>query len=246
LNARFLSKWGLWSRFKRLVNDSLGAQNAETPVQAPRQQGGAERPAGEGAALDLEIPTRGYVPHEFETLASVGTLSFFFVDRTLFSFVDFLAFLLALGAGFFLLKRVGWPKSLAAVVFVFVPLALVWFAQGAVVELFTSFLTGGLVLFLIIVVTAVGRKLGAYRARRLALAPDPYLEEVEESVRREDEQSTVGASPDDMDTKHIPPGSTGGGEAPATGTEDAGDSGGETPDEKKGQEPPPAGESPQS
>lgn len=246
LNARFLSKWGLWSRFKKLVNDSLGAQNAETPVQAPRQQGDAERPAGEGTALDLEIPTRGYVQHEFETLASVGTLSFFFVDRTLFSFLDFLAFLVALGAGFFLLKRVGWPKSVTAVVFVFIPLALVWFAQGAVVEIFTSFLTGGLLLFLIIVVTVLGKKLGAYRARKLALAPDPYLEEVEESVRKEDEQSTVGGSPDEMDTKHIPPGQAESGEAPPAGTEDAAESGDETPDEKKGQEPPPAGEPPTS
>jgi len=186
LKPAFRAGPGLWQRFKDFVDSVVYAENRKTPVVSrARSCGGSLRGSAAGP-VDIEIPTRGYVKHDFETLAPVGTLSFFYVGRGLFSFIDFLAFLVALLAGYLLLFRVRLQKPLAALFLVFVPLCLVWFSRGAIVEIFTSLFAGGFLLFAGLSAASLWRGVKGYREARLALAPDPYLEEAEPPKAKEE------------------------------------------------------------
>ncbi len=176
MKPRYTGVPGLWSRFKRLVTGVLGAEGAGVP--RPERGGPAQQvPAAAAGAVDVEIPTRGYVRHDFETLAPLGALSFSYISRGFFSFLDFLAFLLAAGCGYLFTVRFGWRKLTWAAVLIFIPLVLVWFSQGAIVELFSSLLAGSVLFFLVLLALHLGKKMKECRAARLALAPDPYLEE---------------------------------------------------------------------
>lgn len=176
LNPQFSSKAGLWERFKAVLNRAVGAENVETPLsrQAP---GGPPAAAGAAGTPQITFDVRDRVRHDFETLAPVGSLSFVYVGRTLFRLADFAAFLLALGGGWLLLRKARWSVARTAILVIFVPLACVWFTQGAVVEIFTSLLAGGVLLFVGLTAVAAAAKVKECRAARLAIAPDPFLEE---------------------------------------------------------------------
>jgi hypothetical protein len=96
----------------------------------------------------------------------------------LFSFLDFIAFVGALGLGLYVRSRRHWSRSSMAVVFIFVPLALLWLGRGAILEIFLSCLAGGALAFLCVLVKDTAAALKKCRARRLEMAPDPFLEEV--------------------------------------------------------------------
>ncbi len=163
-----------WSHFKRLLTDGTAPAAA-----APAPSGPATQPPA-AESIGLELPTRGYIPQEFETLAPVGTLSFSYAGRTLFSFADFLAFAAALAAGIVLARRLPKPVWIAAG-WIALPLVGVWFTSGAAGEIFTSFLAAGIVLCIVLAVPTVTSRYRAWKASRLALAPDPFLEEAKKA-----------------------------------------------------------------
>ncbi len=163
-----------WSRFKSLITDgtapaAAAAAGGAQPPQPPQP------PTAE--AIGIELPTRGYIPQEFETLAPVGTLSFSYAGRTLFSFADFLAFAAALAAGIAVARKLAKSVCWIAAAFVALPLVGVWFTSGAAGEIFTSFLAAGIVLCVVLAVPSFTSRYRTWRAARLALAPDPFLEE---------------------------------------------------------------------
>jgi hypothetical protein len=172
---------GLWSRFKGLLSAAVGktdavavAQNAAAPPAAT-----ATPVAG---AVDVDLPTRGMVARRFETLASVGGLRFFYVGRTTYTLLDFAAFLIAAAAAFIALKKLKWRPLHAAALLVFLPLALAWFTTPPASEVFTSILAGGLLAFAALGASALVARAHEWRASRLALEPDPYLEQADTRV----------------------------------------------------------------
>jgi len=175
----------LWSRFKYLLAQATG--NAPGVAAAATQQAAPFAPVTVAGPLDVNVPTRGSVPFYFETMAPVGNLSFTYVDRSIYSLGDFVAFLGAIALGYFLLARRRWPASRVAILLVFLPLALTWFATGPLVEVFTSVLAGGVAALAVTVGMQLTEKLRERRAERLAFAPDPYLEEAERTVHEKTE-----------------------------------------------------------
>jgi hypothetical protein len=184
LKPRFSEAPDMWSRFKKLLGGALGVETTQG-----RQVKGAPAPAETAAVVDVEIPTSGFLRHDFETLAPVGTLSFRHTGRVLFSFLDFIAFVGALGLGLYVRSRRRWSRSSMAVVFIFVPLALLWLGRGAILEICLSCLAGGALAFLCVIVKDTAAALKKSRARRLEMAPDPFLEEV---VTAEGEPAATG------------------------------------------------------
>ncbi len=199
LKPRSIASPGLWSRFKGLLNAAVAGGGEGNPIPQGAQEAQAqEKPAvGPAAAVDVEIPTRGYVPREFETLAPAGSLGFAYIGRTLFGFLDFLAFLAALAGAYLLTVRLGRRKMAAAVLCVFLPLVLVWFSRGAIVDVFTSLLAGGAVFFLALLTFWAGKKVMEMRAARRSAPSDPYLEEaVAPQAKAEPPPAGAGPAPE--------------------------------------------------
>ena len=220
LKPTFLGAPGLWSRFKHLVNTAVSAENRATPVSRGGQTGRRPGETAPQAGVDIDVPTRGYVQHDFETLASPGDLRVVYVGRALYTFLDFLAFLVALAGGYVVMFKLRLSKLTAFVAVIFVPLALVWFSRGAIVEIFTSFLLGGIVLCACVAVAAAARALREYRQARLAFAPDPFLEDVEAAAGVSPEAGAPEATeqPDGTGAPE-PPSEEGDGSGETDGTE---------------------------
>jgi len=123
----------------------------------------------------------------------VGTLSFTYVGRNLYSFVDFLVFLAAAGLGWVLVRRPGRGRAAAAVLLLLVPLCLAWFASGASVEVFTSLLAGGAAAFVLLGALRLRMALAERRAARFSLPPDPYLEDAARPEKKEAEPAAAAA-----------------------------------------------------
>jgi hypothetical protein len=186
LKPRSSAAPGLWTRFKSLVDAVVLGQK---PAPATSQSQAMAAPPLAGAAVDVEIPTGGYVlcssgapagqgsdSVEFETLASTGSLGFAYIGRTLFAFLDFLAFVAAIAGAYFLVVRAR-RRMAGFVACVFLPLVLVWFSKGAIVDFFTSLLAGGVAFFLGFLAVRAWKGMKEMRAARKSPSPDPYLEE---------------------------------------------------------------------
>jgi len=183
LKASSPSAPGLWPRFTSLLAGtvrgapaSAASQAASQPLTA-RSPGDPSRGTVGAAAIDIEIPTRGYIPQTFETMAPVGTLRAYYVGRRLYSFLDFCALVGSIAGAYCLLRWARWPKLQTGAALVFAPLLLVWFSSGAITEVFASAFLGGAAFFAFLGLRDLRGSWLAYRASRRALAPDPFLEE---------------------------------------------------------------------
>jgi hypothetical protein len=125
----------------------------------------------------INLPTEGLARRDFETLAPTGTLAFTYAGRRLFSFLDFLCFLAALAGGWYLLARRPWPRLRIGLAIVLVPLTLSWFASGPITEVLASLTAGSILAVVGFLAMQLTAQLREQRAARLALAPDPFLEE---------------------------------------------------------------------
>jgi hypothetical protein len=176
----------LWSRFKDLVNAVAGKEEAVPAAQAAAPPPAPRPPIAPGAGaidIDLGTQTRGLVLRRFETLAPVGELRFAYAGRTAFSAIDFLAFAAAAAAAWLLLTRTRWSPLHAGALLIALPLVIAWFTRGPVAEVFTSILAGGAIAFLVAGTAAALRFARTRRAARIAMAPDPYLEEAPPAPR---------------------------------------------------------------
>src|SRR6185436_997455 len=99
------------------------------------------------------------------------------LGRTLFAATDLVAFLAAVAAGAFLVRRARWPLLRSGIALVFLPLALVWFSPGAAGEVATAILAGGALVWAAAAGGEILKRARGHRLARLAAAPDPYLEE---------------------------------------------------------------------
>jgi hypothetical protein len=170
----------LWSRFKDLVNAIAGKEEAAHTAQAaapPPATTPTPAPGAGAIDIDLGTQTRGLVLRRFETLAPVGDLRFFYVGRTAFAALDFLAFAAAAVAAWLLLTRLRWHPLRVGTLLVALPLVIAWFTRRPAAEVFTSLVAGGALALLVAATAATLRFARSRRATRLAFAPDPFLEE---------------------------------------------------------------------
>jgi hypothetical protein len=116
-------------------------------------------------------------------------------------------------AAYIMLRHTRWRKSTAIFVIVFVPLVLIWFSRGAVVEVFSSMFAGGVLVLVLLLVGLLYTKLKEIRASRLSMAPDPYLEEAEPAPAEEGAKPEEAEAPAD-DSSETPKDSSSGESAP--------------------------------
>ncbi|MCI0651950.1 MAG: hypothetical protein L0Z55_08705, partial [Planctomycetes bacterium] len=160
---------GLWQRFKALLTPSATAAGG-----VPGSGAGPRAISQTG--LVLEQPPEGFRRYRFDTLAAAGNLDFYYTSRGLFWFIDFLAFLFAVAASHFVLRRARAPRD-TAIALVLATLALTWFASGPGLEFAISLFLGCFAVAAYRVLLYVRGRVQAGRAVRLALAPDPFLED---------------------------------------------------------------------
>ncbi|MFN0057503.1 MAG: hypothetical protein ACKVX7_03525 [Planctomycetota bacterium] len=165
----------LWERFKTLVSQATGV----TAPAASAMGDGGTRPAVESTGVDIELQTRGYVVHRFETLADRGALSLRFIERRWFWVFDALcgiAAFLALLTAFRVRPR--WRGELASAALA-LALLCTWLWSDAKSQLAASAFAGFGLAALVLVLRQVRAGLKARRTRKLELASDPYLEDAQ-------------------------------------------------------------------
>lgn len=171
LHRRSTATAGLWGQFK-------GMLSVDTPAAAKASRGPSRQlPTEQG--IQIDIPTEEYELYRFDTLAPRGELQFFYMGWKLFWFLDFLAFVVALVATYLLLTQWVQAPVRAASIVLFVTLMLSWFATGPLGSMFTSVFLGVIAVCGFFGVRDLSQRVVKLRRERLALEPDPFLEEVD-------------------------------------------------------------------
>jgi len=207
----------VWTRFKRLLDLSPGySQGGQHQTQAaggvPLTIAQRNALAAQQSPIQIALPTEGFVKHSFHTLAPVGSLTFSYAGRRLFSLVDFFGFVLAAWIAYRLLVRKPWPRLQLGLLLMGVPLVLSWFTRAPLTEVFTSLCFGSTIVCLGFVYLPQRDRWRDHRATRLALAPDPFLEEAAPPAAKSPDIAPTGSDgPEKKDAEHK-----------GTGTNDAG------------------------
>lgn len=112
-----------------------------------------------------------------QTLAPLGTVSLSYCDRKLFWLFDIAVFAAALVMGWILVMRRKFPALWVCLGFVLVPLCVEWLITGDAGELFAAWLIAGVLLSGAFLFKRARAAWHDWREARLALAPDPFLED---------------------------------------------------------------------
>ena len=122
------------------------------------------------------FPTDGHL-FRFQTLAPRGIVELTYYDRKLFWLIDILVFLGAIGLSWFLIARRKYSALSVCLAFLIVPLCAGWFLSPAAAEPFDWWFMAGELIAAFCVLLWAWRGWFAWRQTRIALAPDPYLEQ---------------------------------------------------------------------
>ncbi|MHC4391995.1 MAG: hypothetical protein ACYS22_11860, partial [Planctomycetota bacterium] len=165
---------GLWGRFRSLITGT--AAGAVSSRREPRF-------VVEGlAGIEIEIPTEGRELKRFESLTEEARLELSYMNNSLYWLLDFLIALGAAIGGVFALRNL-FPKPLVGVVvLLLVGLLLSWFPSGAALGFAVAFLLGVGIASALVLGDGAQRRFARWRAQRLKLQPDPFLEEASAPV----------------------------------------------------------------
>jgi len=150
-----------------------------------------------------------------QTLAPIGTVNFSYCDRKLFWLFDVGVFVAALAIGWVLISRRKFQPLWVCLVSVLAPLSIAWLITSDAGELFAAWLIAGGILSIVYFFRHVRTGWRNWREERLALAPDPFLEDA----------ASESAAPASKPSKSAPP--------PAESKDEASP----TDDEKRSDEP---------
>lgn len=153
-----------WARFKSL----LGGDEAQA---SPDDASGA----WVRAPADLELPTRGYHHQPLETLGGVGSATFSFVDERLFWTIDAAIFLIAFALAWIVVRRR--PASAPLIALAAIALVGASLSIGVTREMMLSALVAVGLAYLLVLFRHAGGAWAQRREARLAMAPDPFLED---------------------------------------------------------------------
>jgi len=169
LKARGLPADSLWAQLRNLAGESQTSRSYRRAEQSRRSSA--------GAGLSIEVPTGDYVKYSFASLAPEGTLSFWYFKRNLWRLLELLLFAGALGCCWFLIVRLGfdtWPTACAAL---FVPLLLLWYAEGPAVDLAGWLFAGSALFFVGLGATRCFLRFKSWRESRGFFAKEALLGE---------------------------------------------------------------------
>lgn len=128
-----------------------------------------------------------------ETLAPIGTVTLNYADRKLFWLFDAAIFAATLALGWYLISRRKYSALWVCLIACFLPLCMAWLVTSDAGELFAAMLVAGVILNANYGIQWMNGRLHTWREGRLALAPDPFLEDAldphEKPTSKNDEKS---------------------------------------------------------
>ena len=125
----------------------------------------------------MKLPTQDRALIPLHTLAPVGTFTLSYASRSVSRGLEILLFLLAIGLGYWLIFKAGHPHLWVCVGIIAVPGLFAWFADRGWREVFESGVTGGVSFCALLALLYVVARIKVWRENRLALAPDPFIED---------------------------------------------------------------------
>jgi hypothetical protein len=145
------------------------------------------------------LPTENLKKSCFSSFAPVVELELSYMAPKLFYFLEVAIFLLVLAGGLLLGLMANIPRLWTSVGAVLLPLFLAWLLWSPVSILLWAGFWGGLLAALTFAVLWTAPRVADWRKARLAMAPDPYLEEAP-SPTPAPEQADESAGEDDAET----------------------------------------------
>ena len=171
LNRRGRGHPTAFSRLRKLIASPFNLPEADSPHKDP---------ADFSAEDAFRRETQGKAIYSFSCMARTGSLSLSWTTPSILGFTKVLFFAATLIGGSILVRKLSLNPGWTSVNFTWVPLIPAWFLDGPAAETFSAAFFGGVALLLL---TAARRLKSAYsqwKLERIALAPDPYLEDTED------------------------------------------------------------------
>ena len=171
LNRRGRGHPTAFSRLRKLIASPFNLPEADSPHKDP---------ADFSAEDAFRRETQGKAIYSFSCMARTGSLGLSWTTPSILGFTKVLFFAATLIGGSILMRKLSLNPGWTSVNFTWVPLIPAWFLDGPAAETFSAAFFGGVALLLL---TAARRLKSAYsqwRLERIALAPDPYLEDTED------------------------------------------------------------------
>ena len=171
LNRRGRGHPTAFSRLRKLIASPFNLPEADSPHKDP---------VDFSAEDAFRREAQGKAVYSFSCMARTGKLAFSWTTPSILGFSKLLFFAAALIGGSILTRRLSLNPAWTSINFTWVPLIPAWFLDGPTAEIFSAAFFGGIALLLL---TAARRLKSAYsqwRLERIALAPDPYLEDTED------------------------------------------------------------------
>lgn len=158
------------SKIAKVLRSPFALGEGDAPHTAPA--GG-----GIGSEESFKRETEGNRLYSFSSMASVGRLSLSWTTPAIFVFTEIVLFVAVLIGGAFLIRRFNLNRTWATFNLTWLPLVPAWFLEGPAAGPFTAAFCAGLVLMLGAGFAFLRQAFGQWRLERLALAPDPFLED---------------------------------------------------------------------
>ncbi len=171
LNRRGRGHPTAFSRLRKLIASPFNLPEADSPHKDP---------ADFSAEDAFRRETQGKAIYSFSCMARTGSLGLSWTTPSILGFTKVLFFAATLIGGSILVRKLSLNPGWTSVNFTWVPLIPAWFLDGPAAETFSAAFFGGVALLLL---TAARRLKSAYsqwKLERIALAPDPYLEDTED------------------------------------------------------------------
>ena len=169
----------LSSKLGHVFSSAFGSSRVETPRTPPAGVASVD------AQFDRTL--EGTELHMFSTMARAGSVSLRYMTPSLFIFLQGSLFLLTAVGGLLLVRKIGWSELWVVVGLTAGPLVIAWFLETGTAGLFSAGFYGGLALGALVLIGRTAHCVGEWRqareTERLALAPDPFLEEAEPGAK---------------------------------------------------------------
>ena len=186
LNRRGRGHPTAFSRLRKMIASPFNLPEADSPHKDPVDF------AAEDA---FRREAQGKAVYSFSCMARTGSLNLSWTTPSILGFTKALFFAAALIGGLVLTRKLSLNPVWTSVNFTWVPLIPAWFLDGPASEAFSAAFFGGIALLLLTAALRLKSAYSQWRLERIALAPDPYLEDAE------DEPGSEVLQEDDLEEK---------------------------------------------
>ncbi len=166
------------SKLNKLLRSPFALAESDAPH--PEPPGG-----GLGSREAFLRETKGNALYTFSSMAPIGDLDFSWTTPSIFVFSEILLFIIVLVGGTILIRRMDLNRNWASFNFTWIPGLPAWFIEGPLAGPFAAACMAGLLLMTATAISLLRSSYGQWRLERLALAPDPFLEDAPEVATEE-------------------------------------------------------------